>query len=79
MRKMFFNRGTLVPATAIYQKKCPFTVLSALFLFFRTLPCDSGLFPGNDYQHSKISSIHKLIPKIQQILGSHELKGHGHF
>ena len=27
----------------------------------------------------KISSIHKLILTIQQILGSHELKGHGHF
>ena len=31
------------------------------------------------YQHSKINSIHKFILKIQQILGSHELKGHGHF
>ena len=38
MRKMFFNRGTLVLATAIYQKKCPFTVLSALFLFFGRFP-----------------------------------------
>ena len=27
----------------------------------------------------KISSIHKLILKIQQILGSHELNGHAHF
>ena len=27
----------------------------------------------------KISSIHKLILKIQQILGSHELHGHAHF
>ena len=27
----------------------------------------------------KISSIHKLILKIQQVLGSHELEGHGHF
>ena len=27
----------------------------------------------------KISSIHKFILKIQQILGSHELKGHCHF
>ena len=27
----------------------------------------------------KISSIHKFILKMQQILGSHELTGHGHF
>ena len=27
----------------------------------------------------KISSIHKLILKIQQILGSHQLKSHAHF
>ena len=27
----------------------------------------------------KINSFHKFIFKIQQILGSHELKGHGHF
>ena len=27
----------------------------------------------------KISSIHKVIIKIQQILGSHELKSHGQF
>ena len=27
----------------------------------------------------KISSIHKLILKIQQILGSHELNDHTHF
>ena len=27
----------------------------------------------------KISSIHKLILKIQQILGSHELNDHAHF
>ena len=46
MPKMDFNRGTLVSATAIYQTRCPFTVLSALFLFFRTLPYDSRLFPG---------------------------------
>ena len=26
----------------------------------------------------KISSIHKLILKIQQVLGSHELNGHAH-
>ena len=30
------------------------------------------------YQHSK-NLIHKFILKIQQILGSHELKGHGNF
>ena len=40
----------------------------------------------NHYQHyciiisiQKISSIHKFIFKIQQSLGSHELKAHGHF
>ena len=33
----------------------------------------------HSYQHSKISLIHKLILKIQQILGSHKLKGHSHF
>ena len=38
--------GTLVSATAIYQTKCSFTVLSALFLFFQTLPYDSKLFLG---------------------------------
>ena len=27
----------------------------------------------------KINSFHKFIFKIHQILGSHELKGHGHF
>ena len=27
----------------------------------------------------KIISIHKFILRIQQILGSHQLKGHGHF
>ena len=27
----------------------------------------------------KISSIHKFILKIKQILGSHEIKGNGHF
>ena len=37
----------LVLAITIYQTKCPFTVLSALFLFFRTLPYDSRLFPGS--------------------------------
>ena len=44
-QKWSLNRGTLVSATAIYQTKCPFIVLSALFLFFRTLPYDSRLFP----------------------------------
>ena len=45
-QKWSLNRGTLVSATAIYQTKCPFAVLSALFLFFRTLPYDSRLFPA---------------------------------
>ena len=45
-QKGSLNRGTLVSATAIYQTRCPFTVLSALFLFFWTLPYDSKLFPG---------------------------------
>ena len=31
------------------------------------------------YQHSKISSINKFTIDKQQILGSHELKGQGHF
>ena len=30
-QKWSLNRGTLVSTTAIYQTKCPFTVLSALF------------------------------------------------
>ena len=37
-KKFSLNRGTLVPATAIKQTKCPFSV-------FGMLPCDSGLFP----------------------------------
>ena len=41
----YLNRDTLVSATAIYQTKCPFTVLSAPFSFFRTLLHDSRLFP----------------------------------
>ena len=45
-QKGSLNRGTLVSATAIYQTKCPFTILSALFLFFQTLPNDSKLFPA---------------------------------
>ena len=45
-QKGSLNRGTLVSATAIYQTKCPFTVLSALFLFFWTLSYDSKLFSG---------------------------------
>ena len=45
-QKGSLNRGTLVSAPAIYQTKCPFTVLSALFLFFWMLPYDSKLFPG---------------------------------
>ena len=36
--KMVFKGSTLVSATAIYQTKCPFTVLSALF-------CSSGCCP----------------------------------
>ena len=44
-QKCSLNRGTLVSTTAIYQTKCPFTVLRALFLFFQTLPYDSRLFP----------------------------------
>ena len=35
MPKMVFQRGVLVSSPAIYQTKCPFTVLSALF-------CSSG-------------------------------------
>ena len=46
-QKWSLNRGTLLSATAIYQTKCPFTVLSAPFLFFRTLPDDSRLFPAS--------------------------------
>ena len=37
-QKWSLNRGTLVSATAIYQTKCPFTVLRALF-------CSSGHCP----------------------------------
>ena len=43
-QKWSLNRGTLVSATAIYQMKCTFTVLSTLFLFFQMLPYDSRLF-----------------------------------
>ena len=45
-QKGSLNRGALVSATTIYQTNCPFTVLSALFLFFQMLPYDSKLFPG---------------------------------
>ena len=37
-QKCSLNRVTLVPATAIYQIKCPFTVSSAIFLFFGCFP-----------------------------------------
>ena len=48
-QKWSLNRGTIVLATTIYQTKCPFTVLSALFLFFRMLPYDSRLFPQGSW------------------------------
>ena len=48
---MVFNRGTLVSATSIYLKKCPFTVLSAPFLFFPTLPYDSDYSPKRINRH----------------------------
>ena len=44
-QKWSLNRGNVVLGTTIYQTKCPFTVLSALFLFIPTLPYDSRLFP----------------------------------
>ena len=44
-RKKKKNRGTFASATAIYQTKCPFTVPSALFIFFRMLLYGSRLFP----------------------------------
>ena len=34
-----------VQVVAIYQIKCPFTVLSVRFLFFKMLPDNSRLFP----------------------------------
>ena len=52
-QKWSLNMGTLVPATAIYQTKCPFLVLSALSLFFWTLPYDSRLFPNTSCCFSK--------------------------
>ena len=50
------------------QTKCPFTVLSALFLFFRALPFDSRLFPAtvhyflhcNYYSSARISLLNDL-------------------
>ena len=54
--KWFLNRGTVVLATTIYQTKCPFTVLSALFLFFRMLPYDSRLFPATTYEFHQLTS-----------------------
>ena len=44
-KKWFLNRGTLISATAIYQTKYPFQVLSALFLFFQMLLYNSKLLP----------------------------------
>ena len=46
-QKWSLNRGTPVSATTIYQMKCPFTVPSALFLFFWMVPHDSRLFPAD--------------------------------
>ena len=43
--KWSLNRGTFVSAMVIYQTKNPFTIPSALFIFFWTLPYDSRLFP----------------------------------
>ena len=42
-QKWYLNKGTLVSETVIYWMKCPFTFLSALFLFFWALPYDSRL------------------------------------
>ena len=39
--------------------KCPFTVLSALFLFFRTLPYDSKLFLASHCRHCRFKSSEK--------------------
>ena len=57
-KKGQLNEGTLVSATPIYQTKCPFTVLSVPFLFFRTLPDDSRLFPVT---RSKLKVFYKNI------------------
>ena len=63
-QKWSLNRGTLVSATAIYQIKCPFTVLSAPFLFFRMLPNDSRLFPGcSSFNLVKLSRCFQLFKK----------------
>ena len=43
MPKMVFKQGYLSISN---QTKCPFTVLSALFLFFQMLCFDSRLFPS---------------------------------
>ena len=64
-QKGSLNRGTLVSATAIYQTNCPFTALSALFLFFRTLPYDSKLFPG--YSQINFSSEHFLYLRFSAL------------
>ena len=61
-QKVSLSRGTLVWITAIYETNRPFRVLSALFLFFQMLPCDSKLFPGLDNHICNICCQKCLLP-----------------
>ena len=70
-QKWSLNRGTLVPATAIYQAKCHFTVLNAPFLFLWMLPDDSRLFSA----YYNVANI-RLFHILKRICLDHCLKVH---
>ena len=70
-QKWSLNRGTLAPATAIYQAKCHFTVLNAPFLFLRMLPNDSRLFSA----YYNVANI-RLFHILKRICLDHCLKVH---
>ena len=69
-QKYSLNRGTLIPATTIYQTKCTFTVLSVLFLFFGCFPMilDYSLVERFfQFLMLNISSIKELLHKPLEI------------
>ena len=59
------------------------TSTTAVDCHLKVKDIEYGVGPTKNYcttvSMQKISSINKLILKIQQILGSHELNGHTHF
>ena len=66
MPKWSINGGSVVLATTIYQTKCPFTILSALFLFFWTLPYDSRLYPVFIHIYISKQVIFPFFPNLRR-------------